>query len=153
MKDLTFAQESLTVMMWPELLPLVKAHYEEIAHHKDIALDPGIAAYANFIGAGMLRLYTVRDLCGTLHGYAVFIVSPNIHYQGCLQANQDVLYVRPEKRGWTGIKFLKWIDKRLKKDGVQLVRHHLKAKEGQNFGKVLERMGYELVDLVYDRRL
>jgi hypothetical protein len=147
-----FAREQPTTKMIEELLPLVKRHWEEIAKYKDIALAPGIGEYAKFQSNGMLRYFTVRE-DEKLIGYAVFFVGPNLHYQGCIQANQDVIFIVPERRGWVGIRFLKWLDVTLAEEGVQLVLHHLKAKEGQNFGKVLERQGYELMDHVYAKRL
>jgi hypothetical protein len=40
---------------------------------------------------------------------------------------------------------------RLALEGIQVVYHHVKA--AHNFGKMLERMDYKLVDLIYAKRL
>jgi hypothetical protein len=50
-----------------------------------------------------------------------------------------------------GGRFIKWCDEQLRAEGVAVVYHHIKA--AHNFGPMLERFGYELVDLIYSRRL
>ncbi len=133
-----------------EVAPLLVCHFVEISHDPDIALDPDFHTYKKIEENGALRVFTARDDDGTLVGYNCFFVNPNLHYQSSLQAVQDVLYVDKERRGF-GRTFIKWCDDELRKEGVQKVYHHLKAK--YNFGPMLERMGYELVDLIYAKRL
>jgi GNAT superfamily N-acetyltransferase len=88
----------------------------------------------------------------TLVGYAVFFVRPNMHYMDSVQAVQDVLYLSPALRGTGhGMRFIRYCDEELTRLGVQAVYHHVKEKH--NFGPALERMGYELVDLIYAKRL
>lgn len=100
---------------------------------------------------GNLRVYSARSgEKNLLVGYAVFFVRHNMHYADSLQATQDILFVQKEFRGRGG-EFIAWCDYQLKKEGVQAVYQHVKAKH--NFGKLLERMGYELVDLIYTKRL
>lgn len=133
-----------------EAMPLVTAHYDEIAHFKDIPLDPDHVMYAALEDAGVLRVFTARTDEDQLIGYAVFFVRPNIHYKTSLQAAQDVIFIHPNHRG-TGGKFILWCDEELRKEGVQAVYHHVKA--AHNFGPMLERFGYQLIDLIYGRRL
>lgn len=134
-----------------EMAPLLRGHFLEIAHYPDIPLDPDFAGYEAAAKSGGLRIFTARDGV-RLVGYAVFFVRHNPHYKGSLQAVQDILYVDPSFRmGMTGYRFIRWCDGQLKAEGVQAVYHHVK--EAHNFGAMLERMGYELVDLVYARRL
>jgi hypothetical protein len=99
---------------------------------------------------GTLRTFTARDADGVLTGYCVFFVRHNIHYASSLQASQDVIYIDPERRGF-GAEFILWCDQQLKEEGVQAVYHHVK--QAHNFGPLLERFGYECVDLIYARRL
>ena len=137
--------------IFDEAMPLLRAHYREIAHHQDIPLDPDFERYKHLEDLNVLRCYTARDdEDGRLLGYAVFIVSPNLHYRKSIQAMQDVLYVRPENRG-TGLRLVRYADECLAADGVQVVTQHIKA--AHNFGAALERMGYELIDLIYQKRL
>lgn len=134
-----------------EVIPLTVLHYEEIAHYLDIPLKPDWDIYRNIEGLGNLRVFTARDeATQELIGYAFFYVKHNIHYSTSLQASQDILFIHPDKRGF-GSKFIAWCDDQLKLEGVQAVYHHVKKKH--NFGPLLEKLGYELVDLIYARRL
>lgn len=134
-----------------DMFPLLEKHYQEIAHYHDIELNPDLEAYLANEEAGFLRTYTIRDH-GKLVGYGVYFVRPNPHYKESLQAVQDVIYLDQPLRGnGEGMKFIAWCDEELKKDGVQVVYHHVKNK--LNWGPALEKMGYKLMDLIYARRL
>lgn len=145
----TFKREAASDIL-DEVAPLLMAHFKEVGHHQDIKLNPDLSAYANLEKLGLIRTYTVRQEDGELVGYAVYFVKHHIHYRDSLQAIQDVIYVRPGNRGMGG-RFIKWCDEELRKDGVQVVHQHIKA--AHNFGPMLERMGYELVDYLYQKRL
>jgi GNAT superfamily N-acetyltransferase len=134
-----------------EVKPLIYLHWREIAHYKDIELDPDWEKYKSLEDySDVVRVYTARTEEHKLIGYAVFFVNYNMHYQQSLQATQDILFVHPEYRGRGG-KFISWCDEQLKAEGVQAVYQHVK--KNHNFGKLLERLDYELVDLIYARRL
>lgn len=150
MSTIIFSQEQFRADLWREATPLLIAHWREIAHFQDIQLDPDLTLYHAAQEAGMVRCYTARD-AGVLVGYAIFFVRTNPHYRRSLQATQDVLFLDPSRRGLTGARFIQWCDEQLQAEGVQAVYHHVKAEH--NFGSMLERMGYELVDLIYARRL
>jgi|6_EtaG_2_1085325.scaffolds.fasta_scaffold02539_2 hypothetical protein len=132
-----------------EALPLVIKHYNEIAHYKDIPLDPDTDMYVKMEKLGILKVFTARK-SGELVGYAVFIVKPNPHYKTSVQAIQDVIYIDPACRGF-GHKFIIWIDLQLKDMGVKVAYQHVKV--AYNFGPMLERIGYKLIDYVYGKRL
>jgi hypothetical protein len=133
-----------------EAYPLLRKHYHEIAHYKDIALDPDFEKYILLENEEILRVFTARDENDVLVGYIVFIVAKNLHYKNTVQANQDVMFIDHEKRG-VGRKFIEFCDEELKKEGVISVSQHIKA--AHNYGTLLIKIGYELVDLVYSRRL
>lgn len=135
--------------IWKEIYPLFEKHWDEISHFKDIPLEPDYDLYVKMDGLGMVRVYTAREN-GVLIGYSVYLIRPNLHYKSSLQANQDVIYIRPERRGF-GSKFIAWCDEKLREEKVQIVTHHVK--EAHDFSPVLKRMGYELVDKLYCRRL
>jgi N-acetylglutamate synthase-like GNAT family acetyltransferase len=60
--------------------------------------------------------------------------------------------VHPEYRSTgAGPDLIRYCDEQLRADGCQAVYHHVKA--AHNFGPLLKRMGYELVDLIYAKRL
>lgn len=148
-----FLREPLTPSLLEEMRPMNEAHYKEIAHYKDIPLKIDRQRYLALEAAGILRCYTVRDQDDhRLVGYAVFIVQFNMHYSDSLQAAQDVIFLAPEYRGqFLGSRFINWCDDRLRDEGAQAVYQHVKV--AHDFGKLLERLGYEPVDIIYARRL
>lgn len=137
--------------VFDEALPLLHLHWKEVAHFKDIPLKPAFAFYAVLEDAGELRTFTARDSSdNALVGYAVFHVKKSPHYSDSLHAGQDVLFIHPERRGF-GRQFIAWCDAQLQAEGVNVVYHHVK--QAHNFGPLLERLGYNLVDLIYARKL
>jgi len=146
---ITFQRE-LIDDCFEEMLPLFTEHWKEIAAYQDIPLDVDREKYYAIECNGALRIYTARAESKELIGYAVFFVNTNAHYKTSLQASQDVIFVHPKFRG-VGGRLILWCDEQLRAEGVQVVFHHLKAKH--NFGPMLERFGYELIDLIYGRRL
>lgn len=159
--EITFQREISTPDLHRELTPLLREHYVEVAHFKQIPLDPDFGRYDELEKAGILRVFTARRPChiarqaghiGPLIGYAIFIVNRNLHYRRSLQALQDVLFFTSDSRaGLAGFRFIKWCDKQLKAEGVEAVYHHVKL--ARDFGPVLERLGYEKVESVYARRI
>ncbi len=147
-----YFRELLNDGLLEEVGPLLRAHWVEIAHYPDIPLDPDFNSYRALEAQGNLRVFTARDaLAGMeLVGYACFIVRANIHYRTSLQAVQDVLYIRPDRRGF-GRDFISWCDEELRKDGVQVVYHHVKL--AHDWGRLLERLGYERIETIWGRRL
>lgn len=134
---------------WAEMMAIYPEHYEEVAFYKDIPLAPDEDSYMRI--APNTRLYTVRH-GAELVGYALFIVRQNPHYKTSLTAVQDVIYLKPaHRRGLTGVRLIRLAEERLRAEGVQVVYHH--AKRSNQFGDLLGRLGYELVDQLYAKRL
>lgn len=145
---MTFQEEKLKNCL-DEAKPLLYAHYKEIAHYQDIEFNPDYEMYLKMDEAGIIKSYSVREN-GVMIGYAVFFIKRNLHYKKSIQAQQDIVFIKSDKRG-CGLFFIKWCDEQLKREGIQVVYHHIKA--AHNFGKALERIGYELQDLIYSKRL
>lgn len=138
---------------WDEMVPLVRAHYHEVAHFQDIPLEPDKATYLAVEASGQFRFFTAR-VDGALIGYSAYFVRHNVHYAGSLQASEDVLFLAPEHRkGGLGREMIAYADDALRAEGVQVVMRHVKADPRLNFGRLLERVGYTLVDHIYARRL
>jgi hypothetical protein len=141
-----------------EALPLLEKHKNEIAHYPDIALEVDVERYRTLELLDALRIYTARIDHGpadplTLIGYAVFFVSPNPHYRSSLQAVQDVLYLDPEQRkGAAGIGLIRFSEAELKREGVQVVYHHVKVAH-PTLGVLLDHHGYTQVETVWAKRL
>jgi hypothetical protein len=84
-----------------ELLPLIRNHWLEVAHHTDkIPLDPQWKMYFDAERDGRLVTITARNN-GKLVGYSIFFLRAHIHYAGCLIASNDVIYLTPELRKGT----------------------------------------------------
>lgn len=145
-----FAREVLTDQLLDEAMPLLQAHWKEIAHYQDIPLSPDRPMYLAAEATGLIRCFTVRRPTGLLIGYATFFVKAHPHFTTSLQAVQDILFMHPDWRGH-GMKFLLWCDEQLQGEEVQVVYHSVNAQH--DFGKMLIRAGYQLVDHVYLRRL
>ncbi len=137
--------------LWEDINPLLAEHWREIAHYQDIPLNPDVVFYNWAEENNRLRCYTARD-GGKLVGYGVFIIGPNRHYVTSIQAQQDVLFVLPEYRKRSvGYRLIKFCDRELKAEGMQVVYQHVK--HAHDFGPLLERLGYVLVDHIYGKRL
>ena len=147
---MNYAREMLADVR-DEIGPLLEAHWREIAHYQDILLDPDWEFYEAIDACGRLRIFTARDE-GRLVGYGVFFVGPNRHYKDSTQAVQDILFVHPDYRGRTvGARLIKFCDEQCRAENIQVIYHHIKA--AHDFGPLLIHCGYELVDLIYAKRL
>jgi len=94
----------------------------------------------------------MRD-CGVLVGYNVAFIGENKHYTDMNQATEDILWTDPKVRGTTaGYRFIKWVDDRLAAFGADTSYRHQKAAHPA-YGRVLEKQGYEIVDIIWAKRL
>lgn len=130
---------------------LLNEHYEEVAHFKDIPLDPNINKYVEVEEHGAFKAFGVyRKDNQKMVGYAGFFVHFNMHYQKSLQAIQDVVFISKSERGF-GREFIRWCDQQLKDFGVNVVYHHVKC--AHEWGSLLESFGYQRVDHIYAKAL
>lgn len=151
--SIVFARELLTGALWDEALPLVVDHWKEVAHYRDIPLNPRRDLYERMQANGALRTFTAR-IDGHLVGYAVLILDFALHYAGCKTAVQDVVFVSPSvRKTGVGIRFLRYLERECRTEGCQVLYHHAKHRPELALGAVLERMGYEAVDVIYAKRL
>lgn len=147
-----FQREAISHGLIDEMKPILERHYKEIAAFQDIPLSPDYEKYIEIARSGSARAFTCREEDDQLIGYAIFFVNPNLHYSTSLQAVQDVIYIEKSQRGaGVGKEFISFCDDQLREGGCQVVYHHVKDKH--NFGQMLEKIGYSLVDHIYARRL
>lgn len=153
-----YARETIADVL-AEIKPLLEAHYREIAHFQDIALKPDYPRYAQAEERGTLRIFTARTSVPgamawhhkALIGYAIYFVTPSLHYSDSVQAHQDILFVHSDfRRSTVGLRLIRHADEALAGEGVQIIYQHSKA--AHSIGPVLERQGYELVDEIYAKR-
>ena len=148
---ITYQQEFL-VTTEKEARPLLEKHWEEIAVNKDhIKLNPDWEAYADLEASGNLKIFTARD-DGALIGYFVVFVRKHIHYKDHLFAHNDILFLsEPYRKGYTGIKLIKFAEECLKADGVSVLT--INTKTHRPFDGVLQRLGFNHVENIYSKFL
>ena len=145
-----FAREEYSLQLVSDMMPLWKSHYAETHDEMYGPLNPDLGFYEK--AQGIMRIFTVRDDAGSLHGYQVFFVMNDPHSMGIVQAVQDILYLcKDSRKGLAGYKFIKWCSEQLEAEGVDLIQQRISARH--DFGPVLQRMGFELEDLTYTKRL
>lgn len=147
--SIEYAVERATDLI-DEIKPLLQEHYEEIARHKDkIKLNPNYDLYRIMDEQGLIHVVTVRD-DGVLVGYFICMVMPNLHYQDCVMAVNDILFVgKSYRKGSLAMKMLKYAEKTLRERGVDKVLINMKL--AHDFGVLLKRMGYIEIERVYEK--
>jgi len=149
---ITYQSEVLSVELIEEASSLMNLHREELCLHDDFVLDPDWEVYFSASVQGKLVIYTARQDGGKLIGYAAYAIHQNMHYRKVKQAVQDVLFMHPGNRGkMAGYMLIQYADEQLAKLGVDLVSHHVKVKF--DFGPMLERLGYQQSEKIYEKRL
>jgi hypothetical protein len=143
-----FAREQYSASLVAEMRPLWETHYAETHDDKYGPLDPDMSFYEK--AQGILRIFTARR-DGVLVGYQVYFVMNDPHSRASVQAVQDILFVHPSARGTDGYRFMKWCVAELEREGVDVIHQRIPARH--DFGHILERMGFELSDLTYAKRV
>lgn len=146
-----FAEERLTPELLEEVLPILHEHYAEIAWKQDkIRFDPDFSAYLQLQGINRVRAYSARDEEGVLCGYAVFLLSPSLHYRSTKYAHNDIIYIRKGLRGQAaGVGLIAFAEHKLQEEGTQVVGFHIK--ETQDWGPLAARLGYEKVETLWSK--
>lgn len=135
----------------PGVEALIEAHWREVALYQDaIPLEPDWDRYAKADAAGKLVVVTARE-AGVLIGYSVFILNEHLHYSSCLVASNDVIYLRPEKRGIVGAKLIKRSEEILRGLGVRRMTWHIKPKN--DWSSILARMDYDQEEIIMGKLL
>jgi hypothetical protein len=145
--------EPYSAELMDEALPLLQAHWEEVAFYKDVPLDPHLENYKLLNDVGCLKIITAR-INKELVGYTVFLISQMAHYKTQKIAQQDVFFVRQDKRKTmmgVGITLLNESERVLSELDVDVVQHHVKVYK--DFGPMLEKFGYTFVEKIYQKRL
>ena len=135
-----------------DILVLIDLHYKEIAlNQSKVKLNPDWDVYRALENEGKLRIFTARDN-DTLVGYFVVVVGVNMHYKDHTFACNDIIYLHKDyRKGFAGIKLIKFAKKCLTEDGVSVLT--INTKVHQPFDRVLERLGFNLIERVYSSYL
>jgi hypothetical protein len=127
-------------------------HWEEIAKNKHLmVLAPDVDKYRAIEQAG--KLFAVLAYDGDeMVGYSVNILDHNLHYRDLLQAQNDVLFVKPSHRA--GRLFMRLREATLRMAaarGARLMLWH--AKEQTPLAAILPRLGCKVQDVIYSEEL
>jgi len=143
-------QQEFLSQVQSEAKYLIELHWSEIALNQDkIKLNPDWDAYYELEGQGKLKIFTARDN-GNLVGYFVVILGNNIHYKDHLFASNDIIYLRKDfRKGFAGIRLIKFAEVCLKGDGVSVLL--INTKSHKPFDKVLERLKFKPIERVFSK--
>jgi len=135
-----------------DILVLIDLHYKEIAlNQSKVKLNPDWDVYRSLEEQGKLKIFTARDE-ETLVGYFVVVVGVNMHYKDHTFACNDIIFMHKDyRKGFAGIKLIKFAKKCLTEDGVSVLT--INTKVHQPFDKLLERLGFNLIERVYSSYL
>lgn len=144
-----FAREILTMDLCHELLPLFEEHHNEMPFIRETELEPNFESYVSLERLGFLRLFTARADGGEILGHIFFMIAPSLQARRRTIANNDVLFIRKEHRGF-GNKFIKWCVEELRNDGIDIT--YITTHTDLDFGPMLMRMNFEKLGHIYMRR-
>lgn len=132
---------------------LIRAHYLEIAKHRDLmVLDPDWDTYEKIEAAD--RLFALAAYVGDqMAGYSVTLIGSHLHYQGLVVATNDAIFLAKEHRhARVGATLLRATEAQARARGARLMTWH--AKPGEGLDLVLRgREDYPVQDIVYARRI
>ena len=143
-----------------DILVLIDLHYKEIevpdidkisSNENKIKLDPDWDVYRALEDQGKLKIFTARD-GKNLVGYFVAVVSTNLHYKDHTFASNDLVFLHKDyRKGFAGIKLIKFAKKCLTDDGVSVLT--MNTRVHQPFDRLLDRLGFNLIERVYSSYL
>ena len=131
---------------------LLPAHFEEVARFKEISvIKPDLPRYAaadfenRFIGL-------VAHIGTEIVGYSANFLTHNLHYMELSVCQNDVLYVLPAyRKGRVGLSLIRGTVRRAQLRGIRLMAWHSKPDTPLN--KLLPRLGYEILDVIWAKRI
>lgn len=131
---------------------LLEAHREELTTNKGLMiLKPDISTYEMLESKNALLSLGAFD-GEEIVGYSVNIMAHNLHYSDLMMCQNDVLFVREDRRqGPTGLKLIYETERLAKDRGADLMLWH--AKPDTNLNDILPRLAYRVQDVVYTRVL
>ena len=139
-------------LMVEELRPLLAAHWTELEGEGYYDLDPDWQTYFLMQEHGMYLAVTAREE-GRLVGYVGFVVQHSmLHYKGVKCAHVDLLYMHPEFRtGLHAVRMMRYAHDVLDEMGIDEAT--VNAKITYDISPLLKRVGYELMEFSYRRKV
>ena len=126
----------------------IDAHYREL-NDGAFELAPDFGRYLKMDELGLLKCYAAT-VDGALAGYAIFIVSPHLHYSTSVWAHEDLYYLAPEyRKGLTGYKWMKFFLQDIEKCADKVI---VGTKLKLETGAILKRLGYTHFENLYSKK-
>lgn len=149
MGQVEFCQECLGDVRG-EIEPLLREHKSEV-DHTDRPVNPDWETYESLEDLGLLKIFTARE-SGTLVGYFVAILSPDLHSKGYYNCVDDLFFIsHPYRKGLTGYKLVKFVEDCLKADGVD--RLYIKTTTKNKIDPFMVKLGYIEIETVWGKVL
>jgi GNAT superfamily N-acetyltransferase len=134
-----------------EMKPIFDLHWDEVAIHKEnIKLNPDYNRYLQMADDGSIKAYIAREN-GKLIGYAIFIISYNLHYKDHVYAHNDIVYLSKDYRGsGLAVKLFKIAELELKENyNVDVINVSMKVT--LPFDDLMEYLGFEYIERTHSK--
>jgi GNAT superfamily N-acetyltransferase len=133
------------------IIKLFDEHYNELSVTKEYDLNPCYEVYFEADKRNLVQVVLCEN-DDELIGYIVFFLAPSLHYKDCMQATEDIYYLKPQyRKGTIGIKMFKFAEKHLKSIGINMIRYSTKTHMDNT--KLFEYLGYEFIEKVFIKKI
>lgn len=129
----------------------MRDHFKEIHFLSDFEFNPDIQYYLALENSGSLKFFSVL-VNGKLVGYSIYFIRSHPHCIDLSMAWQDAIYLEPSMRGnGFGKELIETADSFFADIGCNVVFNFVSSR--LDFGPMLKKVGYEIIDNMYARRL
>jgi len=145
-------QQEVSITFIPDMIDIINRDYYEVMHDADAQkLDLDLDSYSILEQNNQLYLFTCRDK-GKLVGYFTAIVIPNLHIKGSTRVVNDAIFLdKPYRKGFTGIKLIKFAEACIKKDGHSTLS--ISTTELNPIDSLMLRLGYSKISTTFEKVL
>lgn len=126
------------------IVNLIDLVWDEIGHGSMASQkpNPNFDTYCNLYSAEILYILSVRN-GDSIVGYATLLIVDLMQHMGVKCCFVDSIFIRKEyRKGLTGYKFIKFVRDFGRKKGAKRIEWGITMRN--DFGRILERMGYAL---------
>ena len=141
-----FSREPLQVL--EDNFHLAQEHWDEVmrtSHPLDMHWD----LYRFIERAGNLVCFYAHE-GQEVAGYALFMLQPQLHSKRVSSASNDAVFIRKiSRKGWNGIKFIKYCDQQLRQIGIRQIVWQVTPQV--DYSRVLQSLGYKKFSTLYTK--
>jgi len=145
-------QQEVSTTFIPDMLDIINRDYYEVMYNADTQkLNLDLDSYNILEQNNQLYLFTCRDK-GKLAGYFTAIVIPNLHIKGSTRVVNDAIFLdKPYRKGFTGIKLIKYAEDCIRKDGHSTLS--ISTTELNPIDSLMLRLGYSKISTTFEKGL